>query len=250
MATKRTKERGNKGLGRAGAAKASKPKPPGPKKPAAPKRFERGVAAVASEIRSLQSEDGSDSVAARVSIGQKLSAVKQELAHGDWLRFLSEEVGYAFRSAQRLIQLGQWAPQNARLVGRVRHWGPTKVYHLMDAGPEVARRLLSRKEVEAPNSGRLKRLELLTAVELKALIEILKTGDSAGSPDDDEESATDELMRKLMRDSARVIRSANKLKDMQASGSTDEGMDKDELAKARKRLLRSAKVIEKMLADA
>ncbi len=79
--------------------------------------------------------------------------VKGKLPHGAWLSFLSDEVGYTFRSAQRLIQFGQWADDNSRLVAKVQHWGPAKVYHLMDAGPEVTRRLISRQSVAAPSSG-------------------------------------------------------------------------------------------------
>ena len=211
-------------------------------------RLDRGVSALGDEIRALQAEDGSESVQARVLIGQKLEVVKGKLPHGEWLSFLSDEVGYAFRSAQRLIQFGEWADGNARLVAKVQHWGPTKVYHLMDAGPEVTRRLISRQSVAAPSSGKLKRLERLTARELKTLLDRLVVG--APLPlESEEKDEAEELMRTLKRDSARAIRAVNKLRDLNASAQMAGGVDEVALMKVHKRLLRTANTIEKLVAE-
>jgi len=182
-------------------AKAAGPKKLGPagiKKAPQGQKLNRAVASLAEVIRALRTEDGSDSVDTRVAIGQHLADVRKMLPSGQWLQFLSDEVGYAFRTAQRLMQLNSWASQNKPTMLQVRSWGPTKVYHVMDAGPAVARQLLSRKRFVV-GSGKRKSLGMLTSVELKGVLAPL-----AEALDGEERQEVAQVYKRLLRCTKRL----------------------------------------------
>ncbi len=234
--TKTVSTRGTKKAG-AGAAKDS----------AKNKRRARAVARLAAVILRLREEDGSESVDTRVQIGQRLADARGMLPPGQWMHFLSDDVGYAFRTAQRLIRLGQWAPRNEDVLRRVRSWGPTKVYHLMDAGPTLAKRLLSRQRFVL-ESGKRKTLNMLTSVELKKVLEAMAGAAAPKSQLRASEELDDvtKLIQRVQRDSKRLAGSVNRLAMTEPRLSEQERSD---VGKVYKRLQRCSKKLETVLLE-
>ena len=228
---------GSKKIGAGSLKKGAKAGPQG-------KTLSRAVASLAEAIRALRTEDGSDSVDTRVTIGRHLVDARKMLPAGLWLQFLSEEVGYAFRTAQRLIQLNTWARQNRKILAQVRSWGPTKVYHVMDAGPEVAKQLLSRKRFVV-GSGKRKSLAMLTGAELKGVLNVM-AGAAAARRQPQKEALDEEaeLLRLMQRDSRRLVHGVNRLAPLANTLDSDE---RQEVAQVYKRLLRCAKKLETVL---
>ena len=96
---------------------------------------ERNIEAITSEILQLKNDAGN----AILGIGQRLLEAKAILPHGEWLPWLTEQVEFSERQAQRFMKLAQeWANPTA-----LSDLGATKALALLALPPEERQKFLS-----------------------------------------------------------------------------------------------------------
>ena len=100
---------------------------------------ERNIEAITSEILQLKNDAGN----AILGIGQRLLEAKAILPHGEWLPWLTEQVEFAERQAQRFMKLAQeWANPTA-----LSDLGATKALALLALPPEERQKFLSENHI-------------------------------------------------------------------------------------------------------
>lgn len=100
---------------------------------------ERNIEAITSEILRLKQDAGN----AILSIGQRLIEAKAMLPHGEWLPWLTEQVEFSERQAQRFMRLAQeWANPTA-----LSDLGATKALALLALPPEERQKFLSENHI-------------------------------------------------------------------------------------------------------
>ena len=102
---------------------------------------ERNIEAITSEILQLKNDAGN----AILGIGQRLLEAKAILPHGEWLPWLTEQVEFSERQAQRFMKLAQeWANPTA-----LSDLGATKALALLALPPEERQKFLSENHIVA-----------------------------------------------------------------------------------------------------
>ena len=100
---------------------------------------ERNIEAITSEILQLKNDAGN----AILGIGQRLLEAKAMLPHGEWLPWLTEQVEFSERQAQRFMKLAQeWANPTA-----LSDLGATKALALLALPPEERQKFLSENHI-------------------------------------------------------------------------------------------------------
>ena len=100
---------------------------------------ERNIEAITSEILQLKNDAGN----AILGIGQRLLEAKAILPHGEWLPWLTEQVEFSERQAQRIMKLAQeWANPTA-----LSDLGATKALALLALPPEERQKFLSENHI-------------------------------------------------------------------------------------------------------
>lgn len=100
---------------------------------------ERNIEAITSEILQLKNDAGN----AILGIGQRLLEAKAILPHGEWLPWLTEQVDFSERQAQRFMKLAQeWANPTA-----LSDLGATKALALLALPPEERQKFLSENHI-------------------------------------------------------------------------------------------------------
>ena len=100
---------------------------------------ERNIEAITSEILRLKQDAGN----AILGIGQRLIEAKAMLPHGEWLPWLTEQVEFSERQAQRFMRLAQeWANPTA-----LSDLGATKALALLALPPEERQKFLSENHI-------------------------------------------------------------------------------------------------------
>ena len=100
---------------------------------------ERNIEAITSEILQLKNDAGN----AILGIGQRLLEAKTILPHGEWLPWLTEQVEFSERQAQRFMKLAQeWANPTA-----LSDLGATKALALLALPPEERQKFLSENHI-------------------------------------------------------------------------------------------------------
>lgn len=106
---------------------------------AQPPASERNIEAITSEILRLKQDAGN----AILGIGQRLIEAKAMLPHGEWLPWLTEQVEFSERQAQRFMKLAQeWANPTA-----LSDLGATKALALLALPPEERQKFLSENHI-------------------------------------------------------------------------------------------------------
>lgn len=106
---------------------------------AQPPASERNIEAITSEILRLKQDAGN----AILGIGQRLLEAKAMLPHGEWLPWLTEQVEFSERQAQRFMKLAQeWANPTA-----LSDLGATKALALLALPPEERQKFLSENHI-------------------------------------------------------------------------------------------------------
>ena len=106
---------------------------------AQPPASERNIEAITSEILRLKNDAGN----AILGIGQRLLEAKAMLPHGEWLPWLTEQVEFSERQAQRFMKLAQeWANPTA-----LSDLGATKALALLALPPEERQKFLSENHI-------------------------------------------------------------------------------------------------------
>ena len=99
----------------------------------------RNIEAITSEILQLKNDAGN----AILGIGQRLLEAKAILPHGEWLPWLTEQVEFSERQAQRFMKLAQeWANPTA-----LSDLGATKALALLALPPEERQKFLSENHI-------------------------------------------------------------------------------------------------------
>ena len=100
---------------------------------------ERNIEAITSEILQLKNDAGN----AILGIGQRLLEAKAILPHGEWRPWLTEQVEFSERQAQRFMKLAQeWANPTA-----LSDLGATKALALLALPPEERQKFLSENHI-------------------------------------------------------------------------------------------------------
>ena len=100
---------------------------------------ERNIEAITSEILQLKNDAGN----AILGIGQRLLEAKAILPHGEWLPWLTEQVEFSERQAQRFMKLAQeWANPTA-----LSDLGATKALALLALPPEERQKFRSENHI-------------------------------------------------------------------------------------------------------
>ena len=100
---------------------------------------ERNIEAITSELLQLKNDAGN----AILGIGQRLLEAKAMLPHGEWLPWLTEQVEFSERQAQRFMKLAQeWANPTA-----LSDLGATKALALLALPPEERQKFLSENHI-------------------------------------------------------------------------------------------------------
>ena len=106
---------------------------------AQPPASERNIEAITSEILRLKNDAGN----AILGIGQRLLEAKAMLPHGEWLPWLTEQVEFSERQAQRFMKLAQeWANPTA-----LSDLGATKALALLALPPEERQKFLAENHI-------------------------------------------------------------------------------------------------------
>ena len=106
---------------------------------AQPPASERNIEAITSEILRLKNDAGN----AILGIGQRLLEAKAMLPQGEWLPWLTEQVEFSERQAQRFMKLAQeWANPTA-----LSDLGATKALALLALPPEERQKFLSENHI-------------------------------------------------------------------------------------------------------
>lgn len=99
----------------------------------------RTIGAITREILQLKNDAGN----AILGIGQRLIEAKAMLPHGEWLPWLTEQVEFSERQAQRFMKLAQeWANPTA-----LSDLGATKALALLALPPEERQKFLSENHI-------------------------------------------------------------------------------------------------------
>jgi hypothetical protein len=110
---------------------------------------------------------------ARVAIGGKLRELREQIRHGEWLRWLESDVPFTARSAWSYMQLHDWAQRHPVNFEQLSSLGPTKLYLLIRLSPSAFAALLKRKRHRVPETGKLRTLAGMTVAELSSVLRAL-----------------------------------------------------------------------------
>lgn len=110
---------------------------------------ERDIAAITAEIIQLKQDAGS----AILGIGQRLIEAKALLSEGEWLSWLSDQVDFSPRTAQRFMRLAkEWTDATA-----LSHLGATKALTLLALPAEEREQFMAENNVVDMTSRELER---------------------------------------------------------------------------------------------
>ncbi|MEZ4441155.1 MAG: DUF3102 domain-containing protein [Polyangiaceae bacterium] len=104
------------------------------------------------EILQLVAAVQADEVVARAEVGKRLMAVKEALAHGEWLPWVEENLPMSAASARRAIQLHEFRGSQPEAFAALRPLGLTKAYALASLPPKERDAFVSQRHV-VPSSG-------------------------------------------------------------------------------------------------
>ncbi|MEM6291323.1 MAG: DUF3102 domain-containing protein [Myxococcota bacterium] len=106
-----------------------------------------------------------------VAIGNRLKQLQAHLGFGRWLSWLSEELPYSPRTAQRYIAVAAWAADNEEDFEAFAPLGLGKLQLLAALDPRQRARFRRQQRFQIPGTGTRKTLALMTREQLGAVIE-------------------------------------------------------------------------------
>ena len=178
----------------------------------------RNIDAITSEILQLKQDAGN----AILGIGQRLIEAKAMLPHGDWLPWLTEQVEFSERQAQRFMRLAQeW-----RNPTSLSDLGATKALALLSLPPEERERFMAENHVV---DGEEKSVIDMTSRELEKAV---KERDEARRAAEEARAAADAAEQSRAKMEADMAA----LKELHQSAQAAEAHSREELAKAQAEL--------------
>lgn len=186
----------------------------------APTEEVRTIEVITGEIRDAQRKGGE----AILTIGRCLIEAKDQLSHGEWLPWLSEEVGYSERQAQRFMRLAQGYATNPTALSDL---GATKALALLALPPEEREQFAEEHSVVDMTSRQLQQA-IRERDEARAAAEQAQA-----------DAAAAEQARAKMADDMRLL-------NARLEGSRE---DRDQAIRDRERAMQDADRLEKELAE-
>lgn len=122
------------------------------------------------EILELDRQGKRDAARNVAEIGQRLLVLREQLAFGNWLAWLSERLPYSPRSAQRYITVARWAKANPDDFEFFAPFGLGKLQLLMSLPPVQRARFRRRRRFLIPATGRRKSLAIMTVPEFEGVL--------------------------------------------------------------------------------
>lgn len=141
-----------------------------------------------------------DAVETVIEIGEYLTEAKSILSHGDRLKWLAENVHFGVRTAQRYMQLAEFARANATLVSHLKDGGTSKLYKIAALPQSQRKRLLSRKQFRIPDTEYRKTISEMSKIEFYKVVNFLISGKKEVDPDQQARS-----VRKLLRKTCSLL---------------------------------------------
>ena len=186
----------------------------------APPEEVRTIEVITGEIRDAQRKGGE----AILTIGRCLIEAKDQLSHGEWLPWLSEEVGYSERQAQRFMRLAQGYATNPTALSDL---GATKALALLALPAEEREQFVAEHNVVDMTSRQLQQA-------IKERDEARAVAEQAQA-----DAAAAEQARAKMADDMRLL-------NARLEGSRE---DRDQAVRDREQAMQDADRLEKELAE-
>jgi hypothetical protein len=133
-------------------------------------RSHRDIKRLTARILEIERRVSTDDSLARAEQGQLLAEVHAKLEHGQWLAWLHEEVPLSPRTAQRLLQLGEWLSSEPALFRRLAPLGSAKLYILVTLDRVLRDRLLAQAQHVIPGTKQRRTLDLMSRDELLLVV--------------------------------------------------------------------------------
>lgn len=127
------------------------------------------------EILTLSDTLERDRAESVVEIGEKMLALREVLAHGEWGAWI-ELVPYTEQSARNYMGLAEWAGSEPGAFLRLKSLGPTKLYALQRLSPDLL------AELPEPGSGEEPQLDRMSVAQVHALVRELAGTEPATIP--------------------------------------------------------------------
>lgn len=186
----------------------------------APPEDVRTIEVITGEIRDAQRKGGE----AILTIGRCLIEAKEQLPHGEWLPWLSEQVGYSDRQAQRFMQLAHGYASNPTALSDL---GATKALALLALPAEEREQFVAEHNVVDMTSRQLQQA-------IKERDEARAVAEQAQA-----DAAAAEQARAKMADDMRLL-------NARLEGSRE---DRDQAIRDREQAMQDADRLEKELAE-
>lgn len=114
-----------------------------------------------------------DSSETIVEIGERLLKAREKLSHGDWITWVEEYVNFTIRSADRYIQLSEFAKKYPGVFSELKELGPTKLYVISTLSPKIIRLLTRRKYLPLPGTKEKRTLAGMSVIQFYLTIKKL-----------------------------------------------------------------------------
>lgn len=119
-----------------------------------------------------------------VAIGKQLMSIRDRLPHGQWVQWVDDNASFGRSTARNYIELARWSQREPAQFARLRHLGPGKLYVLAGVDARRVRALRPGKVVAVPGSEARKTIEVMTTLELGAVVGDLVAPGDAGDDED------------------------------------------------------------------
>lgn len=149
-----------------------------------------------------------DAVETVIEIGEYLTEAKDYLSHGDWLKWLAENVHFSQRTAQNYMRLAEFKVSNAKLVSYLKDSGTSKLYKIAQLPKPARNKLLSRKRFRIPGTEYKKTIGEMSKIEFYKVVNFLTGGKSKAEPDTQARA-----IRKLLRKTIPLVEDLAKYAD-------------------------------------
>ena len=152
------------------------------------------------KIQELKKTLFRDAVETVVEIGEYLTEAKGVLSHGEWCRWLAENVHFSERTAQRYMQLAEFKRANPTMLSDLKDGGTSKLYKIAQLPKPVRNKIFSRKRFLVPGIEQRKTIIEMSIIEFYKVVNFLISAKKEVDPDQQSRS-----VRKLLRKSCLLL---------------------------------------------
>ncbi len=117
------------------------------------------------KIKQLHETYLRDAAETVVEVGQCLIKIKPRLKHGHWIRWIEDYLHFSTRSVENYMNLAGFARTHARIFGRFKELGPTKLYVIASLERKHLGRIIRKKYWPISDSNKTKTLAQMSIIE-------------------------------------------------------------------------------------